>query len=69
MLDLSITYTKEKDCMIVRKLQQNLIELSNDWSVISVTGSRQSGEYINLERQNTQRLMKQDAEKFSSTIY
>ena len=62
--------------MIVRKLQQDLIELSNDWSVISVTGPRQSGkttlckmafpdyEYINLERQNTQRLMKQDAESF-----
>lgn len=29
--------------MIVRKLQQNLIDLSNDWLVISVTGPRQSG--------------------------
>ena len=34
MLDLSITYTKEKDCMIVRKLQQNLIELSKLYSTM-----------------------------------
>ena len=62
--------------MIKRELEQDLLNLSKDWSVISVTGPRQSGkttlckktfpnyEYINLERINTQVLVQQDAENY-----
>lgn len=62
--------------MYKRNLQQVLIELNKHWSVISVTGPRQSGkttlckmafpdyEYVNLERASTRALMEQDIEGF-----
>ncbi len=62
--------------MYKRELQDLLIELNKKWSVISVTGPRQSGkttlckmafpdyEYINLERATTLALIKQDIEGF-----
>ena len=62
--------------MYQRELQNLLTELSEKWSVISVTGPRQSGkttlckmafpdyEYINLERATTLALVKQDIEGF-----
>ena len=62
--------------MYQRELQNLLTELSEKWSVISVTGPRQSGkttlckmafpdyEYINLERSTTLALVKQDIEGF-----
>lgn len=62
--------------MYKRELQDLLIELNKKWSVISVTGPRQSGKttlckmafpdykYINLERATTLALVKQDIEGF-----
>ncbi len=62
--------------MYQRILQQQLIELSEQWSVISVTGPRQSGkttlckmafpnyEYVNLERATTRELLRQDIEGY-----
>lgn len=62
--------------MYNRELQDKLLELSENWSIISVTGPRQSGkttlckmafpeyEYINLERLTTRTLIEQDIEGF-----
>lgn len=62
--------------MYQRILQQKLVELSAQWSVISVTGPRQSGkttlckmafpdyEYVNLERATTRELIRQDIEGY-----
>ncbi len=62
--------------MYQRILQQQLVELSAQWSVISVTGPRQSGkttlckmafpdyEYVNLERATTRELIRQDIEGY-----
>ena len=56
---------KNNNCMYSRELQNKLLELSEHWSIISVTGPRQSGkttlckmtfpdyEYVNLERATT----------------
>lgn len=62
--------------MYQRILQQKLVDLSRQWSVISVTGPRQSGkttlckmafpnyEYVNLERSTTRELIRQDIEGY-----
>lgn len=62
--------------MYNRELKDKLLELSKHWSIISVTGPRQSGkttlckmafpdyEYINLERLTTRTLIEQDIEGF-----
>lgn len=62
--------------MYNRELKDKLLELSENWSIISVTGPRQSGkttlckmafpeyEYINLERLTTRTLIEQDIEGF-----
>lgn len=62
--------------MYQRILQQQLVELSAQWSVISVTGPRQSGKttlckmafpdykYVNLERATTRELIRQDIEGY-----
>ncbi len=62
--------------MYQRILQQQLVELSAQWSVISITGPRQSGkttlckmafpdyEYVNLERATTRELIRQDIEGY-----
>ena len=62
--------------MYTRDLQKVLMELSRQWSIISVTGPRQSGkttlckmafpeyEYINLERSTTRAMVAQDIEGF-----
>lgn len=62
--------------MYKRILQQKLVELSGRWSVISVTGPRQSGKttlckmtfpdygYVNLERATTRELIRQDIEGY-----
>lgn len=62
--------------MYNRELKDKLLELSEHWSIISVTGPRQSGkttlckmafpeyEYINLERLTTRTLIEQDIEGF-----
>ena len=62
--------------MYNRELKSKLLELSEHWSIISVTGPRQSGkttlckmafpnyEYINLERATTRALIEQDIEGF-----
>lgn len=62
--------------MYSRELQNKLLELSEHWSVISVTGPRQSGkttlckmafpdyEYVNLERATTRALVEHDIEGF-----
>lgn len=62
--------------MYTRELQRVLTELSRQWSIISVTGPRQSGkttlckmafpeyEYINLERATTRAIVEQDIEGF-----
>ena len=58
--------------MYNRELKTKLLELSQTWSIISVTGPRQSGkttlckmafpeyEYVNLERATTRALVEQD---------
>ena len=60
--------------MYSRELQNKLLELSKHWSIISVTGPRQSGkttlckmafpdyEYVNLERATTKALVEHDIE-------
>ena len=62
--------------MYNRELKTKLLELSQTWSIISVTGPRQSGkttlckmafpeyEYVNLERATTRALVEQDIEGF-----
>ena len=62
--------------MYQRILQQQLVELSAQWSVVSVTGPRQSGKttlckmafpdykYVNLERATTRELIRQDIEGY-----
>ena len=62
--------------MYNRELKTKLLELSQTWSIISVTGPRQSGkttlckmafpeyEYVNLERATTRTLVEQDIEGF-----
>lgn len=62
--------------MYSRELKDKLLKLSKHWSIISVTGPRQSGkttlckmafpdyEYINLERITTRALIEQDLEGF-----
>ena len=62
--------------MYNRELKDKLLKLSKHWSIISVTGPRQSGkttlckmafpdyEYINLERITTRALIEQDLEGF-----
>lgn len=62
--------------MYNRELKNKLLELSQAWSIISVTGPRQSGkttlckmafpeyEYVNLERATTRALVEQDIEGF-----
>ena len=62
--------------MYNRELKTKLWELSQTWSIISVTGPRQSGkttlckmafpeyEYVNLERATTRALVEQDIEGF-----
>lgn len=62
--------------MYNRELKTKLLELSQTWSIISVTGPRQSGkttlckmafpeyEYVNLERATTRALVEQDVEGF-----
>ncbi len=62
--------------MYQRILEKKLVELSAQWSIISVTGPRQSGkttlckmafpkyEYINLERSTTRELIRQDLEGY-----
>lgn len=62
--------------MYNRELKTKLLELSQTWSIISVTGPRQSGkttlckmafpeyEYVNLERATTRALAEQDIEGF-----
>jgi len=62
--------------MYQRALQQKLVDLSSQWSIISVTGPRQSGkttlcktafpdyEYVNLERATTCELVRQDIEGY-----
>ena len=62
--------------MYSRELQNKLLELSKNWSIISVTGPRQSGkttlckmafpeyEYVNLERATTRALIERDIEGF-----
>ncbi|MCQ2347813.1 MAG: ATP-binding protein [Paludibacteraceae bacterium] len=62
--------------MYQRILQQKLVELSANWSVISVTGPRQSGkttlckmafpdyQYVNLERSTTCELVRKDIEGY-----
>ena len=62
--------------MYSRELQNKLLELSEHWSIISVTGPRQSGkttlckmafpdyEYVNLERATTRALVEHDIEGF-----
>lgn len=62
--------------MYQRILQKQLVQLSEQWSVISVTGPRQSGkttlcqmafsnyQYVNLERSTTRELIRQDIEGY-----
>ena len=62
--------------MYNRELKTKLLELSQTWSIISITGPRQSGkttlckmafpeyEYVNLERATTRALVEQDIEGF-----
>ena len=62
--------------MYNRELKTKRLELSQTWSIISVTGPRQSGkttlckmafpeyEYVNLERATTRALVEQDIEGF-----
>ena len=62
--------------MYIRKLQSSLLRLSKKWSVISVTGPRQSGkttlckmafpdyDYINLEHLPTRARIQADIDAF-----